>query len=77
MHENAMEFGDPYVHAPTQKELKISERVAAYNAGAMDKVSRIDEREEDPHRWKCYHRSVHKYRTGISKATSSKVNSSS
>ena len=72
-----MEFGDPYVRAPTQQELKIAERVAANNAGDMDKVARIDEREEKRRRWKSYHRSVRKYHAGISKASSSKVNSSS
>ena len=26
MRKDAMEFGDPYIHSPTQEELKISER---------------------------------------------------
>ena len=76
MREDAMEFVNPYVCAPTQQELKIAERVAAYNAGDMDKVARIDEREEHRCKWKCYRRSVRKYHAGISKASSSKGNSS-
>ena len=46
MREDAKEFGDPLVSvcATTQQELKIAERVAAYNAGDMDKVTCIDER---------------------------------
>ena len=41
MREDAMEFGDPLARAPTQQELKIAERFAAYNTGDMDKVARI------------------------------------
>ena len=52
MREDATEFDDPYVRAPTQRELKIAERVGAYNAGEMDKVARIDERDEQSRRWK-------------------------
>ena len=77
MREDAMEFGDPYVRAPTQQELKIAERVAAYNSCDMDKVARIDERDEQCRNWKSYHRSVRKYHAGVSKASSSKGNSSS
>ena len=32
------------ISVTTQQELKIAERVAAYNAGDMDKIARIDER---------------------------------
>ena len=77
MREDAMEFGYPAVRAPTQQELKIAERVAAYSSGDMDKVARIDEREEQRRKWKSYHRSVRRYHAGISKASSSKGNSSS
>ena len=45
--KDAMELGDSLVRAPTQQELKINERVIAYNAGEMDKVVRIDEREQE------------------------------
>ena len=44
MREDEMEFGDPYVSAPNLQELKIAECVVAYNAGDMDKVTRIDAR---------------------------------
>ena len=45
MRKDAMKFGDPLasVHARTQQELKITESVAAYNAGDIDKVTRIEE----------------------------------
>ena len=72
-----MEFGDPYVRAPTRQELNIAEYVAAYNAGDMDKEACIDELEEECRKWKAYHRSVRKYRARISKASFSKNNSSS
>ena len=42
------------VRAPTQQELKIAERIVAYNTGIMDEVARINEREEDLRRWKAY-----------------------
>ena len=74
MRQDAMEFGDPLVCAPAQQKLKIAERVAAYNAGNIDKVARIDEREVEHRRWKKYHRNVRKYCAGISKASSSKDN---
>ena len=77
MREDEMEFGDPYVRERTQQVLKIAEHVAAYNPTYMDKIARIDEREEQRRNWKAYHRSARKYRAGISKASSSKVNSSS
>ena len=77
LREYAKEFGDQSICAPMQQELKIAERVDAYNAGEMDKVARIDEREEQRRKWKAYHRSVHKYHAGISQALSSKGNSSS
>ena len=75
--EDAMELGDPQVRVPLQQELKIAERVAAYNSGDLGKVARLDEREEERRKWKSYHCSVRKYRAGISKASSSKSNSSS
>ena len=75
--EDAMKFGDPLVHAPTQQELNITERVAAYNADYMDKVARIDERGEECRKWKEYHRNVRKYRAGVSKESSSKGNNPS
>ena len=77
MSEDAMDFCDPDIRAPTQQELKIAGRVVAYNTGDMDKVARIDEREEQRRKWKSYHRSVCKYHAGISKASSLKGNSSS
>ena len=58
MHEDAMEFGYPLVRAPTQQELKIAERVAAYNAGYIDKVARIDKSEEERCKWKAYDTNV-------------------
>ena len=77
MREDAIEFNDPLVRAPTQQELKIAERVAAYNSGGMDKVAHINESEEQRRRWKANHRGVRKYHAGISKASSSKGYSSS
>ena len=77
MCEDAMGLGDPAVRARTQQELEIAERVAAYISGDMDKVARIDEREEQRRKCKSYYRSVRKYHAGISKALSSKHNSSS
>ena len=65
------------MRAPNQQELKIAERVSSYNAGDMVTVTRIDEREEERRKWKAYHRSICKYRAGISKALSSKGNKSS
>ena len=49
MREYEKEFSDPFARccAPPQQESKIPERVAAYNAGDMDEVARIDEREEE------------------------------
>ena len=70
--EDAMEFGDPNIRALAQQELNIAERIAAYNSCDLDKVARIDEREEQRRKWKAYHRSVRKYHAGISKASSSK-----
>ena len=42
-----MGLGDPYVRAPSLQELKIAKRVCAYNTGDIDKVARIDERDEE------------------------------
>ena len=72
MLEDAMKFGDSCFHAPTQQEPKIATRAAAYNAGDMDKVTRIDQREEESHKQNGYHRSVRKKRAGVYKASSSK-----
>ena len=74
MLEDAIEFGDPLVRAPSQQELKIVERVSVYNAGDIDKVARNDKREEERHKWKAFHESVRKYRAGVSKGSSSKGN---
>ena len=73
--EDATEFGDQGIFAPTKQELKIAERFAAYNSADMDKVTWIDEREEQRRKWKSYHRSIRKYHAGIPKASSSKGNS--
>ena len=75
--KEAMEFGSSVVRVPIQQELKNVERIAAYNAGDIDKVTHIDEREEERRKRKAYHRSVRKYRGDISKASYSKSNSSS
>ena len=77
MREDEIEFGDPALRAPTRQELKISECVAAYNSGDMDKVASFDEREERHRKCKSYYRSVRKYHAVISEASSSKGNSSS
>ena len=49
MREDAIEFGDPLesVRDTAQHELKIAERVSAFNAGYMDKIARIDVREQE------------------------------
>ena len=72
--EDAKEFGYPLAsfRAPAQQELKISERIAAYNGDDIDKVARIDEREDKRRKWKTYHRNIRKYRAGVSKVSSSK-----
>ena len=58
-----MEFGDPLasVRVSTRQEFKIALRVANCNAGDMQKVSHIDEREDERRKWKVYHRNVRKY----------------
>ena len=76
MREDAVQFSDSLVRAPTQQELKISESVTAYNADDMDEVAGIDEHEEKRRKWKAYHSGVRKHHPGISKASSSKDNSS-
>ena len=43
MREDAIQFGDLDIRAPTQQELKTAERVGAYNLGDVDKIARIDE----------------------------------
>ena len=72
-----MEFCDPDIRATTKQEMKIAERVDAYNSGDMDQFARIDERKEQRRKWKSYHRSVRKYHVSISKASSSKGKRSS
>ena len=72
-----MEFGAPFIRAPTQQELKIAERVSACNAGDMDKDARFDKREKYSRKWKMYHRNLGKYRAGISKASFSRGDNSS
>ena len=74
MDEDRMEFGDPLasVRAPTQQELKISERVTAYYADGMDKVPRIDKFEEERSKWKVHHLNFRKYRASVSSAMSSR-----
>ena len=72
--EDEMEFCDllTSVRAPTQHELKIAEHVAAYSAGDMDKVARIDESEEERRTGKAYHCDIRKYCANASKASSLK-----
>ena len=72
-----MELGDPAIRAPIQQELKIAERFVAYSTSEMDKVTRIDENEEERRKWKAYLRNVRKYRAGLSKASYSKGNNPS
>ena len=69
--EDVTVYDDSLVCIQTQQELKISERVAAYNSGDMDKVAYIDGLEEECLKWIAYHRSVRKYRASISKLSSS------
>ena len=49
MREDAKELVDSLagVRASTQQELKIAYFLAAYNAGDVDKLARIDEPEEE------------------------------
>ena len=54
MSECKMEFGDPGIRAPTQQELKISERFAAYDSLDIDMVAQIDERDEQRCKLKYY-----------------------
>ena len=75
MRKIAIELRDPLsnVRAPAQKKLKITERVSTYSSRDMEKVARIDEREEERRKWKAYHRNIRKYRANVSKRSSSKV----
>ena len=72
--EDTMELSDLVVsvYAPSQQELKIVERPAAYIADDIDKVGHINELEQQPLKWKAYNRNVRKHREGISKKFSSK-----
>ena len=74
MHEDAMEFCNllASVRAPAHQEFKIAERVSAYDACNVDKVARIDEREEERRKWKAYDRNVSKFPAEVSKESSSK-----
>ena len=76
MREDAMEFGDPLASAcaSNQQELKIAERVVPYNSSGIDKVARIDEREEKHRKWKANHRNARMLRARVSKEASSKEN---
>ena len=69
-----MDFGDPLAsfRVPTQQQLKMAECVAAYNAGNMDKVARIDEREEGRQKWEVHHRELSKYGANVYKVAFSK-----
>ena len=74
-----MVFSDPLasVRAPTQQELRIADLFTAYNTDDMDRVARVDEREQEHHKWEAYHRNVRKYRAIVSNSASSKdVNTS-
>ena len=42
MHEDAIEFGDSFVRAPTQEESKIAQCFSAYNSYDVDEVTRVD-----------------------------------
>ena len=46
MRKDATEFYDSLASSPTHQDFKIAKRAAAYNAFDIDKVDRIDEREE-------------------------------
>ena len=74
MREDVFEFSGllASVYAPTQQELKIAEYVAAFNAGGMSKIARIDESDEERRKRKAYHHNVRKYHTGAFKAASSR-----
>ena len=67
MRQDVMEFGDFHARVLTQQELNISERVAPYNSGYIDKVADIDENEEEQRKRKAYYRSIRKNRAGLSK----------
>ena len=70
LREDALEFGDveAAVRLPTKHERNVAERVAAVEAGDVEKVARIDARENERCKWKAYHRSVRKARANASKA---------
>ena len=69
-----MEFGGPLssVPAPTQQELKISERGSVYNSGYIDEVAHTDELEEERRKWRAYHRNIRKYCASVSTTASVK-----
>ena len=76
INKDAKEFHDPIasVHARALQELKIAERVSAYNAADMDKIVRVDEREEERRKWTAYDHNVLIYGSGVSKALYSNGN---
>ena len=76
MREDAMEFANPLVHAPTLQESRSLSIFSAYSADHMDKFARIYERAAALRKRKSYHRSVRKFRACVSRASSSKVNNS-
>ena len=45
----------------------MAERVAAVEAGDVEKVARIDARKNEHRKWKAYHRSVRKARANPSR----------
>ena len=48
--------------APTRQELKIVEHASAYFPGDMDKVARIDERDDERRECEAHHCEIYKYR---------------
>ena len=60
-------LGGSLVREAAQQELNITERVAVYYTGDIDKVGGIDEPEEERRTWKAYHHSVRRYRTAMPK----------
>ena len=67
-------FADSFEHYLAQQELKITERVAAYNSGGIDKVNYINEREKVRRKWRRTHPSAHMYPVDIFKASYSNCN---
>ena len=57
-----------------KNDLKIAERVPAYNAGDMNSVAHIYECKEERHKWKAYHVKARKYLPVMPSFASSKTN---